>query len=144
MTPDKAFMAAVDFLARELAQHKPLDVARFDRSIEYDRLVGFCANFVGHGPDGVTSLEVSYIQPQDPRAVDAFSCIINRGEKRIYASQYLAHLGYDRTFLINNQRRSQEEFIQSAVHGLSNIPELAAPLAGADMVNLPFDYEGYR
>ena len=144
MTPDKAFIAAADLLAHELAQQKPLGVVRFDRSIEYDRLLGFCAKFIGHGPDGVTGLEASYIQSQDPRSVDALSCIISRGEKRIYVSHYLAHLGHDRAFLSNNQRRSPEEFIQLAVRGLGNVAELAAPLAGADIVNIPFDYEGYR
>jgi hypothetical protein len=144
MVLDKAFIAVADFLAHALAQHKPLGVARFDRSIEHDRLLGLCANFIGYGPDGVTSLEISYIQSQDPRSVDALSCIISRGEKRLYVSHYLKHLGYNSTFLSNNHRRSPKEFIQLAVHDLGNIAELAAPLAGADMVDIPFDYEGYR
>lgn len=62
----------------------------------------------------------------------------------MYVSHYLAHLGCDRAFLSNNQYRSPEEFIQSAVRGLGSVAELAAPLAGAEMVNIPFDYEGYR
>ncbi|KAF1716502.1 hypothetical protein CSC74_11840 [Pseudoxanthomonas yeongjuensis] len=146
-SPDAALVATADLLAQELAEVRPLGVARFERRYEYQPLIGGCANFIGYGSDGLTSLEISYLSPTDPRAVDALSCIIARGEKRIYVSDYLAHVGHDRAFLSNFPPRPPDEFVRSAIGTLATLGrfhDLSAALAGADVVKIPFDYEGYR
>ena len=145
--PDTSLIEVSDFLAQELNVRCPLGVEHFERSYEHVPLIGCCANFIGCGPDGVTRLEISYLPADDPRAIEALSCTIVRGEERLYLSHYLEHVGEDSTFLGNSRHQELHDFIHSAVGTLvqrGSLTALSSALAGGELPAIPFNYEGYR
>ena len=125
----------------------PLGVRAFRHQFEYSRLIGNIVAFSGHGADASTILQIDYLVPDDPRAVDAFSCRILRGDKTLFVSHYLASIGKNDTLLANTHRDQTSTFLTSAMSvlaGLSNFPELQSAMDGGPLVEVPFDYGNYR
>ena len=146
-TPDKSFVELANLIEHELARTKPFGVASFTKTFDYSRLMGLSANFTGVGADPNTQLNISYMIPDDLRAVDAVACSIARGDKRIYISHYLSHIGSDSKFMSNLLNKSPEEFAITAISQLGQLDQhqdLMRALAGGDLVDIPFDWGDAR
>jgi hypothetical protein len=137
-----------DLLASRLTETAPFGISNFNRSYDSKSLVGSLVRFRGAGADGRSFLVVELV-PWSGRegAVDAMPCWIERGEKQIFMSHFLASKKRPDSVFSNVQKLNMEKFIDSVVSELASLDqfdELRGALGGSSWVDVPFDWQGAR